>query len=99
MEKHVLDVVVRRIKQRAVENGWRWNEPSLSVDPDGPTYCWFGNGPQGSEPARLLLCMDEHNVPAISVVSSHEIGDFNRDYAGTYLRYLEINQWAPRSST
>lgn len=85
-----LERALRALRESA--SGLRWVEPHITEDGDHCT--WFGNGPQGSEPARFILGFDDGYVWGYVVDLNHreELRGEEAILEG-YREYLRVNSW------
>lgn len=87
---------IAALRAGAESVGLPWREPEQWDDPeDGPQADWWGNGPQGSEPARLLMTTDEDGTVATLVTTSGPgLREWERtDHVASYREFLRLNGW------
>lgn len=92
-----LESALGRLREKALQEGLRWTEPHASED--GESCTWFGNGPQGSEPARYMVAFDDGRVWSY-VVDRNDRDELRGDEAVLegYREYLRVNSWLTSST-
>lgn len=74
-----------------------WIEPGFwpDVESNDPHFTWCGNGPQGKEPARFSMYLNDNKTNVVSFVTWADFNDpgIESEHFINYKRYLELNNW------
>lgn len=94
MNNELENTVLANLKKQVLDNNLFWKEPYSFTEEDGSIYHeFFGNGPQGSEPARFAMFKDENKILSFVCSRIRLEAENENDHFSNYVKYLELNGW------